>query len=1168
MRATPVIVLALLLSAPAYGGEDAPKPPVAPPAAPPAAPAPAATPAPSPTPEQAADAVLTAVKAKDDAALEALAVKDAPDPWIVADELIRRGEFDAADAFARAAPRVDIEALPAYVASRRGKPDDPTRRGRLAKAIAALRAREPADALAALGAEESPPLEDVVGVRLTSVRGYVLARLERREASAVSSLGAGDAAERLGWLARSYAMSDEAGISAFRESAFVVARAAFERAVSVCDRRGDKAGAARSLTNLGTVYASIGDYPKALSAQERALAAYEAMGDEAGVAATRYKVGGAHSELGDHRKALSMLERALAAQEALGDKAGAATTLSSIGSVHLVLGDYAKALSTQERALAAMEALGDKRGAARTLGNLGNVHMSLGDYAKALAIQERVLAAKEALRDKAGAAATLYNVGLLQFALGDYSKSLSTHERGLAAMEALGDKGGAITVLSSIGMIYDAIGDYAKALSTQERALAASVAAGAKRETATALGRLGSVYDSIGDTAKALANYELALAAKEAQEDKQGVAVILANLGALYHRLGDAAKALKTFQRVLATAEALGDKGMGVRAVLNIGIAQRSLGDSASALSSCERALAASEALGDKATVAKTLDVIGRLHLDRGDFKKAILFFERSSRAAEKCGAVDLQVPALHNLARARIASGDAGRAIESAHKAVSLLKTLVGGLGEEQGATAREQHTALFSTGLRAAAEADEAPEAAFFLESGRAGTMLESLDARDALRYTAIPDELRLAEAAARSAEVRALAAYAKAQDGADLAVIRARNEELKVARASVQEVVERIQREAKRAANLWYPVATPIEDIRGLLAPGEALVLYGLARTDDGAHALVLTKEDARIVALGESSAIAGACEALNPTDRDVDPAAALDRLRDLVVKPLALPKETKRLLVSPDGPLSYVPFAALAPDLVVAYESSGSTYGVLREEKDKQGEQVLALADADYTAKFNPIALDLYAPVAVAGAPASRGGRLVQLPGTREEATAVADVTLFGKDASEPGLRAALAKKQKGRWHSVHFACHGLVNPDRPTLSSLALTPEGEDDGFLTALEVLKMDIPSDLVVLSACETGKGKIVGGEGIVGLTRAFMYAGAPRVICSLWKVDDDATRALMTKFYELWNPKDGKPGLPTAEALRKAQEFVRSQEPWKHPYYWAAWVLWGLPD
>ena len=114
----------------------------------------------------------------------------------------------------------------------------------------------------------------------------------------------------------------------------------------------------------------------------------------------------------------------------------------------------------------------------------------------------------------------------------------------------------------------------------------------------------------------------------------------------------------------------------------------------------------------------------------------------------------------------------------------------------------------------------------------------------------------------------------------------------------------------------------------------------------------------------------------------------------------------------------------------------------------------------------------------------------------------------------------------------------------------------------------------MKIPADLAVLSACETVKGRVFRGEGIVGLTRAFMFAGAPRVICSLWKVDDEATRALMVKFYELWNPRDGKKGLGAAEALKKAQTYVRDltdkhgKQKWKHPYYWAAWTLWGLPN
>jgi len=122
-------------------------------------------------------------------------------------------------------------------------------------------------------------------------------------------------------------------------------------------------------------------------------------------------------------------------------------------------------------------------------------------------------------------------------------------------------------------------------------------------------------------------------------------------------------------------------------------------------------------------------------------------------------------------------------------------------------------------------------------------------------------------------------------------------------------------------------------------------------------------------------------------------------------------------------------------------------------------------------------------------------------------------------------------------------------------------------EAGSDGFLTCLEILRLRVPADLVVLSACETAKGRIYLTEGIVGLTRAFMHAGTPRVLCSLWKVDDEATRALMGAFYERWNPDEGE-GLPAAAALKRAQEFVRGHEKWEQPYYWAAWVLWGLPE
>ncbi len=370
---------------------------------------------------------------------------------------------------------------------------------------------------------------------------------------------------------------------------------------------------------------------------------------------------------------------------------------------------------------------------------------------------------------------------------------------------------------------------------------------------------------------------------------------------------------------------------------------------------------------------------------------------------------------------------------------------------------------------------------------------------------------------------------------------------------AHGKVLEVVSKIQRFAKAAADVRYPKAAALKDIQKSLAKNEALVEYALL--SDEAVALVVTVGNARIVPLGETKDIETACTALKAEDKSSDPSAAISVLRKQVVAPLGLDKGSKRLLVSPHGLLASVPFALLVPDREVVMVPSGTTYGVLLDERRKRGEQVLALGDPDYGVKADRHALSVM----------RSGARLMPLPGTRAEAKAVGDVHLLGADASETEFRRVASSGK--RWRAVHLACHGLIRTDQPQLSSLALTPSAKDDGFLTVLEVFRMKIAADLVVLSACETGKGRVYRAEGIVGFTRAFMMAGAPRVIVSLWKVDDAATKALMVKFYEVW--KLGK--VATATALKKAQEFVRDHPDhpkWKHPFYWAAWQLWGLPN
>ena len=251
------------------------------------------------------------------------------------------------------------------------------------------------------------------------------------------------------------------------------------------------------------------------------------------------------------------------------------------------------------------------------------------------------------------------------------------------------------------------------------------------------------------------------------------------------------------------------------------------------------------------------------------------------------------------------------------------------------------------------------------------------------------------------------------------------------------------------------------------------------------------------------------------------------------------------------------LAHLPFPLLEADRAVALVPSATAHAALAARGPWPGTTILGVGDPVYTA---PGEAGIRSPI--------EGYDLSPLPGSLEEIKAVTgenDVRLHGGDATEARVLATLASRSS--WRAVHFACHGILDERRPEWSSLALTPAAGDDGLFSVLEIVGLAVPTELAVLSACETGRGASVSGEGLLSLSSAFLHAGARRVIASLWKVDDEATRALMSKFYELWDPTAGS-GLSAAAALREAQAFVRGHEKWAHPYYWAAWVLWGRAD
>lgn len=497
-------------------------------------------------------------------------------------------------------------------------------------------------------------------------------------------------------------------------------------------------------------------------------------------------------------------------------------------------------------------------------------------------------------------------------------------------------------------------------------------------------------------------------------------------------------------------------------------------------------------------------------------------------------------------LCKAWLAKGDLDQAIACARSGFENAEARLAGLADESTVGARARMGDLFTAALLAASRKGDPAVAFEFLRASRGAGLwraLSSVPVADPAVEKATEEEARLraAEAAAWK-ELYAAIVDEKVPD--------ARVQALRTAAADAERKArETAERNEAARASARTPVAGPSEtlaDAAKALPDDTALVAYAASGAD--AFALVVTRASGgRIVPLRPRKEDAGR-ELATGIPSVADLAYQADRL----VVPLGLPASIRRVLVSPSAATQGVPFPAIFGErqvVMVPFVGRGPAE-VAAPSKEALG-RVVAFVD----------------PVADAA----------PLEGARAEGRAIAREVIEGKDATESAARAWLSGAHGG-FDAILFGCHARVDASDPYRSHLVLAADGTEDGRLGARELLGMRIVSGvrLVALSACESAVGKTFEGEGLIGLHRAFLLAGAPRVLASLWKVDDAATARFMTAFFQAWNPRDPASGKPTGkgvaaeEALRLAQKAVREDPTngtWKDPQFWAAWVLWGPP-
>jgi len=942
-----------------------------------------------------------------------------------------------------------------------------------------------------------------------------------------------------------------------------LAAARYEEAARLWRTLGRRPEEARCTLARAGIETTLGRPEPALALYRQALELFTALEDEPAQMMAWSGIGLARTALGDTSGAAAAQREALTFARRLGHLYEEGKAFNNLGLALHTQGELREALEDYQRALDVFQRAGEQGfWKATVLLNLATVYGSLGEPEAALASTRQVLELQRALGDRRGEAQTLINLGVLEYDRGDFGAALEAYEPALTLVRGLGDRLREATLLHNLGTAYSGLGDYERALDDFEQARSIRREAGATQ---------------------GLVRTELAIAHTR-------------------FRQGETAPALDIGRRAAEAASAAGDRQGERLARLLLGTLLAS-DRPAAALSELTRALDLARQLEDRLGEVSARRLMGEAYLASRQPEPAIRALEPAVDLARSLRMPAREVEALTALARAERMLDRPAEARARTEEALQIIETLrTTETDPDLRASFLAAQRAAFELEIDLLMELERrnpgqryAEQALAVSERARSRSLLDLLqesraDIREgidpALRERERRLLMRLNAKAGQQAELMSRSASAERRQSAQ--------EEVRSVLDELAQVDKEIRRRSPRYAALTQPPLASSAEIQGLL-DGESLLLeYSLGEersflwvVDQGSVTGVELPSRERIEAAAR--AVYERLAVLAPGDDRLAPAAA--SLSRMLLGPVAgrLGKlEKRRLIIVADGELQYIPFGAL-PSPETALETAPEP--LLARHEIVNAPSASAVAWQRRLAHREPapgIVAVLADPVFDAADPrlAAGGGlrsaaaspsSFLRLPWSRREAAAIAAIAAI---ASAPAItpagrslvaldfrasRATALSPELANYRIVHFATHGIIDARTPALSGLMLSRVDErgapQEGFLGLRDVYNLRLGADLAVLSGCETALGKQVRGEGLVGLTQGFLYAGARQVVASLWRIEDQATAVLMSRFYRGLLVEGRSP----AAALRQAQLAIRDDKRWRSPYYWSGFIVQG---
>ena len=832
-----------------------------------------------------------------------------------------------------------------------------------------------------------------------------------------------------------------------------------------------------------------------------------------------------------------------------------------------------QAISTARESLGLWQSVNDRLGMARSYEAIGHYELAQTNLIEATKNHEESLKIFRELNIVSEQAEALINLGFVAYRQGAWDDCLSLLTQAQLMLDERAEPYKMGQIVSTIGEAFLENGLLEEALKKIERATEYFVDAEDFRSVSVMRWDLGKVYYAQGKYSDALTSLNRALTDFQGFRDRYREALCNESLGSTYSAMGNRETALQYFQSALDLYRGLDKTMEAARTSALIGQEYLQQGKLRLAREQLNAALNTFDKLADQVNRSATLYTLGRLELKENNLQAAEDYLRRSIDATENI------------------------RRVSTSNDLTASLSAAVDDRYQSYVECLMRQHKAQPDKGFNVRAfEASESSRGRALVEMLRAtgGNFAPGVD-------TAIMEREKVLRSSLRVKEDYKVTLLAGEYNGEDLATLDAQIAQLE---KEHNQVVETIQSSYPAFKQITHPQSLSLRQIQERVIADDHTVVLEFSLGENESYVWVVTKNNLTSYILPSSHQIADQANKLykllktqpdhNQTAETIN--AAASELGQTVLAPVASELNKQRLIVVAHRDLNFIPFQVLLhpknnQPLIANYDvvnapSASILAGLSEEGRRRDRGRVLAafgspVFESNYSSKANNGNVEIASLQSMNYARWRQAVRDTDFNGDAFEPSRIQPLFFAGRELANlrevvgeqqsmiavnfDASRDNLLKHDLTQYSILHFATHGYLDKKRPENSGLILstmTPDGKaQNGFVSLRDVYQLRAPVAVVVLSACQTGLGKEVRGEGFIGLTRGFMYAGASSVVASLWKVDDEATAELMKRFYK--NMLED--GMTPAAALREAQNSFRQHPNWSAPYYWAGFTLQG---